>query len=426
MSGYRRGTVLGLTVAETFILLTFLLLFALLGLSQQDEPTPLPDTPNSPRVWVRPELIETLVNEADMARKAKEEAEQALAATERERDLALEEAEQARKAKEEAEQARAATERERSLALEEAEQTRAATERERDLALEEAEQARKAKEEAEQARAATERERSLALEEAEQTRAATERERDLALEEAEQARAATERERDLALEEAEQARAATERERDLALEEAEQARKAKEEAEQARAATERERDLALEEAEQARKAKEEAEQARAATERERDEVQRNLALLRRKGENPPCWYQIIDAGEGKTREKPYYVFNVAIYKDSIELAPRTAPPGGAFDDNGGLYADEWMRLRIDEFPYGKELNDNEFAEVISDLVAQGRDRQVRTYTCVFSVMVWDKTPDHAKKRWKDAHDRIIEGSFSAYTVQDLEWNGVES
>ena len=25
-------------------------------------------------------------------------------------------------------------------------------------------------------------------------------------------------------------------------------------------------------------------------------------------------------------------------------------------------------------------------------------------------MVWDKTPDHAKKRWKDAHDRIIEGS----------------
>ena len=41
-------------------------------------------------------------------------------------------------------------------------------------------------------------------------------------------------------------------------------------------------------------------------------------------------------------------------------------------------------------------------------------------------MVWDKTPVHAKKRWKDAHDRIIEGSFSAYTVQDLEWKGIES
>ena len=329
MSGYRRGTVLGLTVAETFILLTFLLLFALLGLSQQDEPPPMPDvpdTPNSPRVWVRPELIETLVNEADMARKAMEEAEQARAAIERERDQAKEEAEQARKAKEEAELAREATE----------------------------------------------------------------------------------------------------RERDLAIEEAEQAHEAKEEAELAREATERERDAATEEAERARKAEEEAELAREATERERDAAQRNLALLRSKGKNPPCWYQVVSTGDGETREKPYYVFNVAIYEDSIELAQRTAPPGGAFDDDGGLYADEWMRLRIDELPYGKKLSDDEFAEATSDLVAQGRNRQVRTYECVFSVMVWDKTPDHAKKRWKDAHDRIIEGSFSAYTVQDLEWHGVES
>ena len=38
MSSYRRGTVLGLTIAETFILLTFLLIVALLGLTQQDEP----------------------------------------------------------------------------------------------------------------------------------------------------------------------------------------------------------------------------------------------------------------------------------------------------------------------------------------------------------------------------------------------------
>ena len=40
MNSYRRGAVLGLTVAETFILLTFLLLIALLGLIQQEEPFP--------------------------------------------------------------------------------------------------------------------------------------------------------------------------------------------------------------------------------------------------------------------------------------------------------------------------------------------------------------------------------------------------
>ena len=339
MSGYRRGAVLGLTIAETFILLTFLLLVAMLGLTYGDEPPPEPDTANPPRVWVRPEEIETLENAAEEARKAQEEAER----------------------------------------------TRAAVERERDQAHEEAEEARKAQEAAEQAQAAVERERDQAHEEAEEAR--------------------------MAQEAAEQAQAAAERERDQAHEEAEEARMAQEAAEQAQAAAERERD----------QAHEEAEQTRAAVEREPDQARHDLALLRRKGKNPPCWYQIVPAGEGKTREKPYYAFKLAIYEDSIELAPRTAPPGGAFDDGGGLYADEWKRLRIDELPYGKKLSDNEFTEVVSDLVAQGRNRQVRTYECVFSVMVWDKTPDHAKKRWKDAHDSIVEGSFSAYTVRDLEW-----
>ena len=192
-------------------------------------------------------------------------------------------------------------------------------------------------------------------------------------------------------------------------------------AEQAQAAVERERDQAHEKVEEARKAQEETEQTRTAVERERDQARHDLTLLRRKGRNPPCWYQVVSAGEGKTREKPYYAFNVAIFENSIELASRTAPPGGAFDDGGGLYADEWKRLHIEALPYGKELSVDEFTEAVGDLVAQGRNRQVRTYECVFSVMVWDKTPAYAKKIWKDVHDGIIEGSFSAYTVRDLEW-----
>lgn len=347
MSGYRRGAVLGLTVAETFILLTFLLLIAMLGLSHGDEPPPEPDTATPPRVWVRPERIETLENAAEEARDAQRVAE-------RERDKARLEAEEARKAREEAEQARVAAERERVQVHRNAEEARKAQE------------------------------------------------------------------------EAEQARAAAERERDQAHEKAEEARRAQEEAEQARAAAERERDQAHEKAEETRKVQEDAEQARTVVERERDQTRRDLELLRRKGKNPPCWYQLVSAGEGKTREKSYYAFNVAIYEDGVELAPRTAPPGGASDDGGGTYADEWKRLHIDELPYGKKLNDAEFTEAVRNLVVQGRNRQVRTYECVFSVMVWDQTPDHAKEIWKDWHDRIIEGSFSAYTAQDLEWKGVES
>ena len=228
-----------------------------------------------------------------------------------------------------------------------------------------------------------------------------------------------------AQEQAEQARIAAEHERDQALQKADEARNAQAQAEQALTEAELERDETQEKIGEANKAQEEAERARDLAESERDQARDAIELLRRKGENPPCWYEIVSDGEGKTRERPYYAFNVAIHEDSIELGPREAPPGGALDDGGGLYADEWKRLRIDELPYGQELSDDEFSDAISNLVAQGRNRQVRTYDCVFSVMVWDKTPDHAKRRWKDAHDRIIEGSFSAYTVRDLEWKSVQ-
>ena len=305
MSTYRRGTILGLTVAETFILLAFLLLIALLlGLTELDELPEEPAVVNAPLVWERPEQIETLVNNAERAR----------AAAERERDQARERAEQARTAQEEAERARAAAE----------------------------------------------------------------------------------------------------RELDQVRERAEQARTAQEEAERARAAAERERD-------QARTAQEEAERASAAAEHERDQA----VLLHRKGNNPPCWYETIPAGNGKTREKPHYAFNAAIHERSIVLVPRPPPPGSAEDDGGESYAVERERLGIEDLPYGVELSDEEFTEAVSELVAHGRNRRVRSYECVFSVMVWDMTPANAKKRWKDAHDRIIEGSFSAYTVRDLEWKGVE-
>jgi len=407
MNSYRRGAVLGLTIAETFILLTFLLLIALLVLFWQDKSRQQAEATVYPVDWVLPNEIVALRNAAEAARKAQEEAEEALAAADLERDRALDEAKAAREAQEAA-----------HTAQQEAEEALAAADHERGQAQDEAEAAREAREEAERAHAAAALERDQALEEAEAAHTAQQ--------EAEEALAAADLERDRALDEAEAARKAQKEAEETSLVErlfGVGAENAQQEAEEALAAAERDRDRALEEAKAARAAQKEAEEAIAAVERERRQAQRNLALLRRKGENPPCWYQIVSAGEGKTREKPYYAFNVAIYEDSIELARRTPPPGGALDDGGGPYADEWRRLNIEYLPYGKRLTDTEFADAVSELVAQGRKRQVRTYECVFSVMVWDKTPQHAKKRWKDAHDRIIEGSFSAYTVQDLPWNG---
>ena len=97
MSNYRRGAIFGLTVAEMFILLTFILLIALLGLIQSEESDSQADTETSARVWVRPEEIQTLVNAAEEAQK---KAELAHAAVERERDLAQRTVEEVRKAQE--------------------------------------------------------------------------------------------------------------------------------------------------------------------------------------------------------------------------------------------------------------------------------------------------------------------------------------
>ena len=210
---------------------------------------------------------------------------------------------------------------------------------------------------------------------------------------------------------------------------AEQARNEKHEAEQALADAEQELSQAHEQAEESRKEAEEARRALNVVGSERDEARRALALAAR-GERPPCWYQIVDKGQGNKRHKAHYAFNVAIYENSIEMAPRPVPPGGADDDEEGpnadkLYVDEWQQLNIDDLPYGKALSEVEFTDAVQHMVAQGKSGQVRSYECVFSVMVWDKLPAHAKERWQYAHDDLIEGRFSAYTAKDLEWKGID-
>ena len=323
VNGYRRGAVFGLTVAEIFILLTFLLLLALLGLTQKEEQPPQAGAPSVPRVWVRPEKIETLV---------------------RERDQAKQKAEAARMAQERAEAAHA-------------------------------EEAR--------AFANTAREAQVAREKAEADRAAAERERDQAKQKAEAARMAQER--------AEAAHA-----------------------EEARAFANTAREAQV--------AREKAEAGRIAAERDRNQAQHDLSIFRRKGDQPPCWYTVV-SHEGKTRERREYIFDVAIYEDGIELAPKPPPPGGAFDDEGDTYANERKHLQIENLPYGRKLGDEEFRESVKTLAERGENRQVRTYPCLFSVRVWDMTPVDAKKRWKHVHDNLIEGLFNAYTVKDDPWTG---
>ena len=183
------------------------------------------------------------------------------------------------------------------------------------------------------------------------------------------------------------------------------------------------RDKAAAEREAAR-ARRVAEAARAQAEEAlgaEEVARRELRVMQEKGQNPPCWYRRVPDGRDGLREKPYYTFDVAVFERHMVLRRVPAPPGGADDDTGGTYQSDAFALGLERLPYGTELSDQEVVEALMPVYRAGKDRQVRSYSCIFWVRVWDLTPPQAKVRWKRAHDAILEGMFGAYTVTDQPW-----
>ena len=166
-----------------------------------------------------------------------------------------------------------------------------------------------------------------------------------------------------------------------------------------------------------------AERQLEATRQELEDTKRQLHLLHTKGENPPCWYEIVQDDKRPKREKPLYALDVAV-SDTHMIVHRPEPPsGGATDDGDSTYAEEAARLPFDAIPYGRPLSDAEIVRHLQPISTAGKDKQVRTYACIFWLRVWDKTSPDAKERWKQAHDGILEGMFGAYTVQNDPWPG---
>ena len=175
----------------------------------------------------------------------------------------------------------------------------------------------------------------------------------------------------------------------------------------------------------------EAEKRADAAEAARDEAReaatqasRNLDVLRTKGHNPPCWYERVPTGRGGDREKPYYTFEVAVFDESMILRRIPAPGGRASDDRDSRYssyAEEARALRLDRLPYNVPLGDEEVIAAIRPIHDAGKNEEIRTYSCIFWARVWDRTSPGAKERWKDAHDRILEGLLGTYLVSDDPW-----
>ena len=144
-----------------------------------------------------------------------------------------------------------------------------------------------------------------------------------------------------------------------------------------------------------------------------------------KGITPPCWYQQIKetypVTKANWREKPYYLFDIAIRDDHMEVQSLPIPEGGAYDDGGLSYVEEAKGLALDTIPFGIPLTDTEMRTFMRPLYEKGKASEVRTYSCIFYVRVWDETAPGAKERWKQAHDGVLEQLFGTHQVRGTSW-----
>ena len=130
---------------------------------------------------------------------------------------------------------------------------------------------------------------------------------------------------------------------------------------------------------------------------------------------------VVPSAGRETREKAHYLFDVAVFDEYIDVRLRNPPNGGAFDDSSISYVDELKELSLGHIAFGTRFSDPEFMEAFNPLFTRGKQKQVRSYPCIFSVKVWDKTSLDAKARWKRANGVLLQGYFGTYLVRDEDW-----
>ena len=206
--------------------------------------------------------------------------------------------------------------------------------------------------------------------------------------------------------------------------EAEAARKGEEEAQAALEAAMRETVATREAAGKALVAEREARQAAQAkvAALERAMAKRESASLHAdKGVDPPCWYVRVATANGGDREKALYAIDVAIHDDHIVLGRRSPPPGGPDRGESGSYQAEYDALGLGKLPYGQRLGNTEVRKALGPIRDAGNSARVRSYPCKFYAQVWDRTGTASKSRWQEAHANVIQQYLNTYVVQDTPW-----
>ena len=159
----------------------------------------------------------------------------------------------------------------------------------------------------------------------------------------------------------------------------------------------------------------------AAVERQISELREKVAqrgrliekLSNSKGIDPSCWYEEVVDGKGKSREIPVFLFDIAVFDQHILVRDR---------DVSGKFLVEKHTLPTAGIRFMRPLSNREFRRLMWPIRKMGKeDRAIRDYSCVFYVLVWDKTSSGAKERWKSATEGVIGQSFYRKTMYNTPW-----
>ena len=169
---------------------------------------------------------------------------------------------------------------------------------------------------------------------------------------------------------------------------------------------------------------------------ENKEVQKSLReenerlhakLYSSKGIDPPCWYEVEDR-QGERHEKTHYLLRIAVYDEYLRVKLNPAPSGRAIDENGQPaptgYVEEYAKLPL-ALDTTENVSMQEFKKFAEPIKIMGKNKQIRSYPCVFYAKVWDFTSKTAKIRWQQAEE-AIKASFYTYRVRNDPWGSADA
>jgi hypothetical protein len=134
--------------------------------------------------------------------------------------------------------------------------------------------------------------------------------------------------------------------------------------------------------------------------------------LDQKGQDSPCWFRLAKRSNGIVYEKGLYIFDVRISDRHIFVKDIAAPTAE--------YQKQKELLNYDRAALNKKLRFVKFSRAFRSLKLAGVNKEIRSdRRCTFYVRVWDAT--NSKSAYKRAINYKVQRIFSTYEVRDDPW-----